>query len=99
MLNNQGQVVCGAAANLFWVLDGRLFTPALPCGVLPGITRARLLTAQSVEEVAVGPEALERAEAVFLTNSLIGVRPVSRLGERSFAPHPLVERLREALPA
>lgn len=99
MLNNRGHVVCGAAANLFWVSGGRLFTPALDCGVLPGITRARLLTAQAVEEVAVGPEALDKAEAVFLTNSLIGVRPVSRLGERAFAPHPLVERLREALPA
>lgn len=99
MLNNRGELVCGAAANLFWVSGGRLFTPTLDCGVLPGITRARLLTAQAVEEVAVGPEALDKAEAVFLTNSLIGVRPVSRLGERTFSPHPLVERLREALPA
>ncbi|MCK5910539.1 MAG: aminotransferase class IV [Caulobacter sp.] len=99
MLNNRGHVVCGAAANLFWVASGRLFTPALDCGVLPGITRARLLAAQAVEEVAVGAEALERAEAVFLTNSLIGVRPVSRLGDRAFDAHPLVERLRSALPA
>lgn len=99
MLNNRGHLVCGAAANLFWVAGGRLFTPALDCGVLPGITRARLLAAQAVEEVAAGPEALERAEAVFLTNSLIGVRPVSRLGDRDFEPHPLVERLRAALPA
>lgn len=99
MLNNRGELVCGAAANLFWVSGGRLFTPALDCGVLPGITRARLLSAQAVEEVIVGPQALDKAEAVFLTNSLIGVRPVSRLGERAFEPHPLVERLREALPA
>ncbi|PZR37346.1 aminotransferase class IV [Caulobacter segnis] len=99
MLNNRGDVVCGAAANVFWVEGGRLFTPALDCGVLPGVTRARLLAAQAVEEVAAGPQVLEQAEAVFLTNSLIGVRPVSRLGERTFAPHPLVERLRSALPA
>jgi branched-subunit amino acid aminotransferase/4-amino-4-deoxychorismate lyase len=99
MLNNRGELVCGAAANLFWVAGGRLFTPALHCGVLPGITRARLLAAQAVEEVAVGPEALDQAEAVFLTNSLIGMRPVSRLGQRAFEPHPLVERLRAALPA
>lgn len=99
MLNNRGDLVCGAAANVFWVEGGRLFTPALDCGVLPGVTRARLLAAQVVEEVAVGPQVLDRAEAVFLTNSLIGVRPVSRLGERAFEPHPLVERLRSALPA
>jgi branched-chain amino acid aminotransferase/4-amino-4-deoxychorismate lyase len=99
MLNNRGELASGAAANLFWVTEGRLFTPALDCGVLPGITRARLLAAQAVEEVAVGPQALDKAEAVFLTNSLIGVRPVSRLGDRTFEAHPLVERLRSALPA
>ena len=93
MLNNRGELACAAAANLFWIEDGRLFTPRLDCGVLAGITRARLMALAAVEEVAVGPEGLERAEAVFLTNSLIGVRAVSRLGERMFAPHPLVERL------
>ncbi|MGH1557628.1 hypothetical protein ACRAWD_06805 [Caulobacter segnis] len=40
-----------------------------------------------------GIEALERADAVFLTNSLIGARPVARLGEQTFAPHPLIGSL------
>jgi branched-subunit amino acid aminotransferase/4-amino-4-deoxychorismate lyase len=96
MLNNRGEIACAAAANLFWVEEGRLFTPRLDCGVLAGITRARLMTLEPVEEVAVGAEALDSAEAVFLTNSLIGVRPVAKLGERVFAPHPLVEQLATA---
>lgn len=54
------------------------------------------MAAERVEAVAVGVEALDRAEAVFLTNSLIGLRPLSRLvtplGERTYAPHRLVER-------
>jgi len=93
MLNNRGELACAGAANLFWIADGRLFTPRLDCGVLAGITRARLMALETVEEVAVGPEALDGAETVFLTNSLIGVRAVSRLGERTFAPHPRVEQL------
>lgn len=97
MLNNRGELACAAAANLFWVEAGRLFTPRLDCGVLAGITRARLMASRPVEEVAVGIDALGRAEAIFLTNSLIGVRPVSRLGDRSFEPHGLVEDLRAAL--
>ncbi len=100
MLNNRGEIACAGAANLFWIEGGRLFTPRLDCGVLAGITRARLMAAEAVEEAAVGVEALERAEAVFLTNSLIGLRPLSRLvtplGERTFTPHPLVERLARA---
>jgi branched-chain amino acid aminotransferase/4-amino-4-deoxychorismate lyase len=97
MLNNRGEVACAAAANLFWIKDGRLFTPRLDCGVLPGVTRARLLARHQVEEVAAGIEALETAEAIFLTNSLIGVREVSKLGGKDFAPHSLVEGLRSAL--
>ncbi|WP_184716812.1 aminotransferase class IV [Caulobacter sp.] len=97
MLNNRGEVACAGAANLFWIADGRLFTPRLDCGVLAGITRARLMALEAVEEVAAGPEVLARAQAVFLTNSLIGVRPLSRLGEQTFEAHPLVARLRDRL--
>jgi branched-chain amino acid aminotransferase/4-amino-4-deoxychorismate lyase len=100
MLNNRGEIACAGAANLFWVESGKLFTPRLDCGVLAGITRARVMALEAVEEVAVGVEALDRAEAVFLTNSLIGVRPLSRLvsdrGDRTFMPNVLVERLARA---
>ena len=93
MLNNRGEVACAGAANLFWIVGDRLFTPRLDCGVLAGITRARVLARRPVEEVAAGVEALEAADAIVLTNSLIGARPVSRLGQRPFAEHSLVEAL------
>lgn len=97
MLNNRGEIACAGAANLFWLEGDRWFTPRLDCGVLAGITRARVMALTPVEEVGAGIEALHRAEAVVLTNSLIGVRPVSRIGARTFAPHPSAERLREQL--
>lgn len=99
MLNNRGEIACAGAANLFWLAGGRLFTPRLACGVLAGIARARLVAVESVEEVAVGVEALDRAEAVVLTNSLIGARPVSRLGDRALPEHPLAARLNAILEA
>ena len=43
------------------------------------------------------PEVLATADAVFLTNSLIGVRPVSRLGDQIFTPHPRLDAIRAAL--
>ncbi|MDP2215392.1 aminotransferase class IV [Phenylobacterium sp.] len=93
MLNTEGHVACAAAANLFWIAEGRLWTPALDCGVLAGVTRAQVLAraAQAgleVVETACGPDSLQRAEAVFLTNSLIGVRAVASLDGRSLAPSP-----------
>lgn len=95
MLNNRGQVACAAAANLFWIEGERVFTPTLDCGVLAGIARASLMSVVEVAEAVADRARLEAADAVFLTNSLIGIRPVSRLRERTFAPHGLVKRLAE----
>jgi branched-chain amino acid aminotransferase/4-amino-4-deoxychorismate lyase len=95
MLNNRGQVACAAAANLFWIEGERVFTPALDCGVLAGIARASLMSAMEVVEAVADRARLEAADAIFLTNSLIGARAVSRLGERTFAPHPLAGRMGE----
>ena len=90
MLNNRGEVACAAAANLFWMRDGVLHTPALDCGVLDGLIRARMIERYDAREVRAGLDALRAADALYLTNSLIGVRPVGGLDGR---PVPLGPRL------
>ena len=42
-LNKKGELTEGTRTNLFVELDGRLFTPALACGLLPGTLREELL--------------------------------------------------------
>ncbi len=101
MLNTRGEVACAAAANLFWIEEDRLMTPALDVGVLDGVTRGRVLAAASAvglraEECAVPAERLASATGMFLTNSLIGVRPVGSLDGRPVSPHPAVARLAAA---
>jgi len=98
MLDNAGHLACAAAANLFWVSGGRLLTPALDCGVLPGSIRAAILDwapGQGLEVVEArdGLDALRRAEGVFLTNSLIGVRAVASLDGQALARSPLTDRV------
>lgn len=98
MLNTRGEVACAAAANLFWIRDGRLETPELACGVLAGIMRTRVLDAAArlgvaAREVRAPEAALEQAQAMFLTNSLIGVRPVAAWNGRSLEASPLAHRL------
>jgi branched-chain amino acid aminotransferase/4-amino-4-deoxychorismate lyase len=88
MLNARGELACAAAANLIWIEGRELFTPALDCGVLDGTVRAALLARAAVHEVRAGPEALAEADALYLTNSLIGVSPVRSLDGRVFEPHP-----------
>jgi branched-chain amino acid aminotransferase len=104
LCNTAGRLACASAANLFLVRDGVLLTPSLGEGVLPGITRGLILElaselGSSAEENAIPPSALERAEEVFLTSSLIGVRPLVAADGHPVgrgALGPLTERLGEA---
>ena len=93
MLNGRGEIACAAAANLFWIAQGRVFTPSLACGVLDGIVRRAVMAAVTVQEAAVGAEALAGAQAVFLTNSLIGVREAASLDGRRFEPSARVAQI------
>ena len=97
MLNTAGHAAGATAANLFWITEGRLHTPSLACGVLDGIMRAEVLASAPVEEVRANLDSLLRCEAAFLTNSLIGIRPVRVLAGRFLQPHPIIETLSETL--
>jgi branched-chain amino acid aminotransferase/4-amino-4-deoxychorismate lyase len=82
MLNQDGDLACAAASNLFWIEGTQLLTPDLSCGVLAGTERARVLAAAAEAGIEARPvqasaEALQRADGIFLTNSLNGLWPVS----------------------
>jgi len=84
LLNNQGYVAEGAASNIFWYDGDNLKTPAVSSGILPGIARSKVLSlAQGLSlnsmEVLSTLHELYSAKEVFMTNSLIGVMPVTRI--------------------
>jgi branched-subunit amino acid aminotransferase/4-amino-4-deoxychorismate lyase len=94
MLNSRGEIAGAAAANLFWIEQGRLFTPALACGVLDGIIRGQVLAAAGTlgveaAEVQAPADRLESAEGAFLTSSLVGLLPVAEVDGRSLDVHRL----------
>ncbi|WP_300528725.1 aminotransferase class IV [Maricaulis sp.] len=98
MLDTQGHVACADCANIFWLSGERIYTPALNGAVLPGTIRARLCEQFSVEEGEYDLALLEAADAIILTNSLMGVVPVTAVGERVFAANPdWVEAWQDAL--
>lgn len=84
MLNSAGRVACASAANIFLIRDGQVTTPAIEEGAMPGIVRSIIIDAAHangiiVNEARVEPAALSGA-ALFLTNSLIGLRAASLNG-------------------
>jgi branched-chain amino acid aminotransferase/4-amino-4-deoxychorismate lyase len=93
MLSTAGHVACASAANLFWIAEGRLYTPSLDCGVLDGIVRGQLIAQAPVIEVRAELDALLQAEAAFLTSSLIGIRRIGVLAGRVLEPHAAVNQL------
>jgi len=102
MCNTDGHLACAAAANLFWIEGGVLMTPDLACGVLPGLMRARVLAAagalgQAVQVVKIGPEALDGAGAIFLTNSLNGLWLISHWQGQPVKTDPLAMQILQAL--
>jgi branched-chain amino acid aminotransferase len=81
MLNAAGFLSEGSVTNLFMVRGGGLLTPALECGVLPGITRATVLeiakdAGLKATEGMLRPEDMIRSDEVFLTNSTVEILPV-----------------------
>ncbi|WP_029348925.1 aminotransferase class IV [Bosea sp. 117] len=84
LLNTGGRIACSTIANIFILKDGRLVTPPLREGCLPGIVRALvadLAAGQGLafDEAPLRPSDLREADAVFLTNSLRFIRRVTAL--------------------
>jgi branched-chain amino acid aminotransferase len=103
MLNTAGYVACTSIGNVFLEIAGELVTPDLQDGILPGITRSLVITlARSagikVREVQIQPSDIATASAMFVTNSLRFIRPVTRCDDRLFsAPSKQVDSLMAAL--
>lgn len=68
--NERGELTETCAANLVLEIDGRLLTPPVSCGLLPGTFRAHLLANGEIEEKALPKDALGRASRRLLINSV-----------------------------
>lgn len=93
LLNTRGEVVSAASGNLFWWCDGKLFTPPLACGALPGVTREWVIewaraSGQPAAEQATDIAGLLRAEGVFVTMSSFGLIEVIALDDSPLARSP-----------
>jgi branched-chain amino acid aminotransferase len=74
--NENGHITDGSKTNLFLAVNGRIITPPITDGALPGVTRGLLLEAKLADEDTVTIMDLEKAEAMMLTNALHKVIPV-----------------------
>lgn len=103
MLNQSGAVVCGTRTNLIVQGPGGLRTPDVGGAGVAGVVRRLAIelgdTMRSPVEVEdLSVEALGQAEALYMTNSLVGVARVGSIAGRqldlAIEEHPVIRELR-----
>lgn len=85
LCDQQGWVIEGAMSNLFVVRDQQLFTPDMQQSGVDGVIRRWIMQQQPVQVVAMRPQTLLEASAVFFCNSLNGIIPIKQLDSRQFS--------------
>ena len=71
LCNEKGNICEGTITNIFIRMDeGKLLTPHLSCGLLPGIYRKHLLETNQAQEAVLTPDDLRQADEIYVGNSL-----------------------------
>lgn len=92
-LNERGEVTSACMANVFWLKDGKLYTPSLQTGCLPGTTREHILENMECVEIGARIAELHSADDIFLTSAGIGVVQVAEFDGRAMRrdPHGILD--------
>lgn len=100
-LDINGYVVETTMANLFWRNGSDVYTPQLTDSGVAGVMRKQVLAAlDQTVGIKVGRYTLEQllsADEVFMTNSILGVAPVTQIEETSFEIGPITRTLQGLL--
>ena len=74
LLNQRGEVCEGTITNVFIDIgEPVLVTPALDCGLLPGVLRGEMLEQVTAREAVLTEADLRAAKAIYVGNSLRGL--------------------------
>lgn len=90
LLNGAKQVVESLNGNLFLVKGNTIKTPPLGDGCVKGIIREQIikivkkLDTYVFEETSISPFELQKADELFVTNSIIGIQPITKYRKKSF---------------
>ncbi|MCL4156084.1 UNVERIFIED_CONTAM: hypothetical protein GTU68_037930 [Idotea baltica] len=89
VLDISGNVIETTMANLFWRKGQMIYTPQLTQSGVAGVMRKQVLTALNQAELSVTISdyclsQLMQADEIFMTNSILGVAPVTRISDTQF---------------
>ena len=91
LLNERKGVVEVANASIFLIKGTVIKTPPLTEGCLKGISRDKVMSIieknpnYTLEESTITPFEIQKADEVFITNSIIGIQPVTNYRKKEFS--------------
>jgi len=91
LMNERKGVVEVTNGNIFLVKDQRIKTPAITEGCLKGVIRGKLIEILSnnseftLEETVITPFDIQKADEVFITNSIQGIQSVTNYRKKVFS--------------
>ncbi len=96
LLNESGHIADATTANLFIIKDGIITTPALNEGCVNGVMRRYLLGKMrevgfEIRETSVSAADAEKADEVFLTNAINGIRWVKQFRDKIYCNQKTLE--------
>ena len=92
LVNENKNVVEVANGNLFVVKGNIIKTPPLTDGCLKGVVRKKLIEIleknadYTLVEESFSPFEIQKADEVFITNSIVGIQPVTQYKKKIFTP-------------
>lgn len=98
--NERGEIVSACMANLFWLKNGKIFTPHLETGCLAGTIREFILENFPATEKKASLKELNEADEIFLTSTGIGIAQIAEFQKKKLSrqPHELTKIFPPASP-
>ena len=90
LLNTNKQVTEALNGNIFMVNGNTITTPPIADGCLNGIVRKKILAILKklegyiLKEVSISPFDLQKADELFITNSIVGILPITKYRKKEF---------------
>lgn len=90
LINDEKNIIEAIQSNIFLVKDNIISTPKLEDGCLNGIVRKQIIQliekAENLvlEERSISPFELQKADELFLTNTIQGIQPITKYRKKSY---------------
>ena len=90
LINERKGVVEVTNGNIFIVKGNKIKTPSLTEGCLKGIVRGKVIKLLekkeefTIEQTSITPFEIQKADEAFITNSIIGIQPITNYKKKQF---------------